>query len=88
MKDKDLIKDLSVVVPLYNEDESLNELNEWIVQVVNANNLSYEIIYVDDGSNDKSWEVIEKLAKDNSNIKGLQFRRNIKMTGTNWLRNR
>jgi len=68
--------DVSVVIPLYNEEESLNELNDWILRVVKSNNLSYEIVYVDDGSNDKSWEIIEHLAKNDSNISGLRFRRN------------
>ncbi|MCX6275848.1 MAG: glycosyltransferase family 2 protein [Bacteroidetes bacterium] len=67
---------LSIVVPLYNEDESLTELCDWIVRVVNANNYSYEIILVDDGSKDKSWSVIEKLSAGNKNIKGIKFRRN------------
>src|SRR3954465_9117892 len=68
--------DLSIVIPLYNEEESLPELCEWIVRVVNANNYSYEIIMVDDGSTDDSWDVIEKLSVDNANIKGIKFQRN------------
>src|SRR3954465_5611050 len=68
--------DLSIVIPLYNEEESLPELCEWIVRVVNANNYSYEIIMVDDGSTDDSWDVIEKLSADNANIKGIKFQRN------------
>jgi glycosyltransferase involved in cell wall biosynthesis len=67
---------LSVVVPLYNEDESLRELCDWIVRVVSAQNYSYEIILIDDGSKDDSWKVIEKLSSENSNIKGIRFRRN------------
>ena len=54
--------DISVIVPLYNEAESLPELDEWIRRVMKANNFSYEVIYVDDGSNDGSWNVIHKLA--------------------------
>jgi glycosyltransferase involved in cell wall biosynthesis len=67
---------ISVVVPLYNEDESLTELTEWVVRVMNENSLTYELIFVDDGSNDNSWKVIESLSKANPNIKGLKFRRN------------
>jgi glycosyltransferase involved in cell wall biosynthesis len=68
--------DVSIVIPLLNEDESLSELCEWIVRVTTANNLSYEIILVDDGSTDNSWEVIEELAAKNANIKGIKFQRN------------
>jgi len=68
--------DVSIVVPLLNEDESLPELCEWITRVVNENDLSYEIILVDDGSTDNSWEVIEELAAKNANIKGIKFQRN------------
>ncbi len=67
---------ISVVVPLYNEDESLPELTEWIVRVMNENQFTYEIVFVDDGSSDNSWKVIESLSKTNPNIKGLKFRRN------------
>jgi len=67
---------ISIVVPLYNEEESLPELSEWIVRVMNENQFTYEIVFVDDGSNDGSWKVIESLAKTNPNIKGLKFRRN------------
>ena len=68
--------DISVVVPLFNEDESLPELTAWIAKVMNENNFSYEIVLVDDGSTDKSWEVIESLRLQNSAIKGIKFRRN------------
>ena len=68
--------DLSIVIPLYNEDESLPELAAWIERVVQANNYSYEIIMVDDGSTDDSWKVIESLRADNANIKGIKFQRN------------
>lgn len=67
---------LSIVIPLYNEAESLPELHDWILRVMNANNYSYEIIFVDDGSKDKSWEVIENLASKNPHVKALKFRRN------------
>lgn len=68
--------DISVVVPLFNEDESLPELTAWIDKVMAENNFSYEIILVDDGSNDRSWEVIEELRLQNTAIKGIKFRRN------------
>ena len=67
---------ISVIVPLYNEDESLPELASWIDKVMQANNFSYEVIMIDDGSNDTSWRVIEKLSSENNNIKGIKFRRN------------
>ena len=67
---------LSVVVPLFNEEESLPELCDWIVRVVNANGYSYEIIFVDDGSKDKSWELISGFSAANKNVKGIRFRRN------------
>ncbi len=68
--------DISVVIPLYNEDESLRELNDLILRVMEIHHFSFEIIYVDDGSNDKSWEVIENLSAENENIKGIRFLRN------------
>lgn len=67
---------ISVVIPLFNEDESLPELHDWIVKVMDANNYSYEIIFIDDGSKDKSWEVIEQLSLKNINVNGIKFRRN------------
>ncbi len=68
--------DLSLVIPLFNEEESLPELSEWISRVMVANNFSYEIIFVDDGSTDDSWAVIETLREKNQNIKGIKFQRN------------
>jgi glycosyltransferase involved in cell wall biosynthesis len=68
--------DLSIVIPLFNEDESLPELAAWIKKVVTENNYSYEIIMVDDGSTDDSWKVICKLREANPNIKGIKFQRN------------
>ena len=68
--------DISVVVPLYNEEESLPELLEWIERVMKENNFTYQVIMVDDGSNDKSWEVIEQLKQKNPNVVGIKFRRN------------
>ncbi len=68
--------DISIVVPLYNEEESLPELTSWIAQVMADHNFSYEILYVDDGSTDRSWAVIEQLKLEYSAIKGVKFRRN------------
>lgn len=68
--------EISIVVPLYNEAESLRELAEWIHRVLSAEGLSYELIMVDDGSIDSSWDVIETLAKGNSAVRGIRFRRN------------
>ena len=68
--------DISVVVPLYNEDESLPELEAWIRRVMLANNYSYEIILIDDGSTDNSWDVIEHLHLQNPLVKGIKFQRN------------
>ncbi|MBC8034691.1 MAG: glycosyltransferase family 2 protein [Chitinophagaceae bacterium] len=68
--------DLSLVIPLYNEDESLPELCAWIERVIIVNNYSYELILVDDGSTDDSWKVIERLCAGNSHIKGIRFQRN------------
>ena len=68
--------DISVVIPLYNEDESLPELTAWIAKVMEENNFSYEVILVDDGSTDRSWKVIEDLKLQNNAIKGIKFRRN------------
>lgn len=67
---------ISVVVPLYNEDESLPELHKWIARVMKDNNFTYEIIFVNDGSTDRSWEVIEQLAAEFEEVKGIKFRRN------------
>ena len=68
--------DVSVVIPLYNEEESLSELADLIGGVMDKNSLSYEIIMVDDGSTDKSWEVIQRLADGNRSVKAIRFRRN------------
>ncbi len=67
---------LSIVIPLLNEEESLTELYDWIVRVVQSNSYSYEVIFIDDGSTDKSWQVIEKLASKDSNVKGIRFQKN------------
>lgn len=68
--------DISVVVPLLNEEESIPELAEWIDKVMKENNFSYEIVFVDDGSTDSSWSIIQKLSKSNDQIKGIKFKRN------------
>ena len=68
--------DISIVVPLFNEAESLPELFDWIKKVMQENKYSYEVIMVDDGSNDNSWEVIENLSSKNPEVKGIKFRRN------------
>ena len=68
--------DVSIVIPLFNEDESLPELMEWIDRVCNSESLTYEVIMVDDGSSDRSWEVIQELAQRFSTVRGIRFRRN------------
>jgi glycosyltransferase involved in cell wall biosynthesis len=68
--------EISVVIPLYNEAESLPELTSWITRVMTENHFTYEIILVDDGSNDGSWQVIEKIAHGNESVRGIKFRRN------------
>lgn len=68
--------DISIIVPLYNEEESIPELCEWIQRVTFAHQLSYEIILIDDGSTDKSWEIIEKISAANNAVKGIKFQRN------------
>jgi len=67
---------ISIVIPLLNEQESLPELHEWIVRVMTANSYSYEIIFIDDGSTDDSWKIIEQLSHQNFNVKGIRFLRN------------
>lgn len=67
---------ISVVVPLYNEEESLDELTEWIDRVCKENNFSYEVIMVDDGSTDDSWKKVKEIGQKNKNVKGVSFRRN------------
>lgn len=68
--------DISVVIPLYNEEESLPELHSWIERVMRANGFTYEIIFVNDGSTDRSWEVIEDLCRKSPCVHGIKFRRN------------
>jgi len=67
---------ISVVVPLYNEEESLPELHDWIVRVMTANQFSYEILFINDGSKDRSWEVIQQLHSRNTQVRGIKFQRN------------
>ena len=68
--------DISVVVPLYNEEESLPELFAWIERVMKTHNFSYEVIFVNDGSTDRSWQIIEQLQAKSDKVRGIKFRRN------------
>lgn len=68
--------DISLVIPLLNEQESLSELHDWIAKVMQSNRFSYEIIFIDDGSTDASWETIQELSQKDSNVKGVRFLRN------------
>ena len=67
---------LTVLIPLYNEDESLPELHDWIVRVMAEHNFTYEILFVDDGSTDQSWAVVQRLADQNPHVRGVRFGRN------------
>lgn len=67
---------ISIVIPLLNEDESLNELHRWIASVMQSNDFSYELIFIDDGSTDNSWKIIEKLSEGNNSVKGIRFQKN------------
>ena len=67
---------ISVVIPLLNEDESLNELYDWIAKVMQSNRYSYEILFIDDGSTDNSWNVIKSISERDSNVKGIRFLKN------------
>jgi len=68
--------DLSIIIPLLNEEESLKELHDWIVKVMEAHGFSYEIIFIDDGSTDNSWQLIQKLAEENRYVRGIRFPKN------------
>ncbi|CAM3492950.1 glycosyltransferase family 2 protein [Aequorivita lipolytica] len=67
---------ISIVIPLLNEEESLNELYRWIASVMQSNGFLYELIFIDDGSTDKSWKIIESLSKENPAVKGIRFQKN------------
>jgi glycosyltransferase involved in cell wall biosynthesis len=67
---------ISVVIPLLNEQDSLSELHDWIAKVMQSNHFSYEIIFIDDGSTDNSWQTIESIVKKNTNVKGIRFFKN------------
>ena len=69
-------RQLSIVIPLYNEEESLPELHDWIVRVMTEHGYTYEILFVDDGSTDRSWEVVTRLAERNPQVRGIRFTRN------------
>mgnify|MGYP000854151178 CR=1 FL=1 len=68
--------DLSIVIPFYNEQESIPELIDWIEKVMKENQYSYEIVLIDDGSSDNSWKIVEEISKNNTHIKAIKFRRN------------
>jgi glycosyltransferase involved in cell wall biosynthesis len=68
--------DISVVIPLLNEQDSLVELHDWIAQVMQSNHLNYELIFIDDGSRDNSWSIIEKLCTKNPSVLGIRFAQN------------
>src|SRR5690625_2857058 len=68
--------DLSIVVPLLDEEESLPELEEWIRKTMETHQFRYEIIFVDDGSNDDSWDIIQQLTRSNPHVRGIKFQRN------------
>lgn len=67
---------ISIIIPLLNEEESLNELYRWITTVMQANGFAYELIFIDDGSTDGSWDIIEKISSENSDVKGIRFQKN------------
>ena len=70
------MRHISVVIPLFNEEESLPELHDWIARVCNENNLTYEILFLDDGSTDRSWNIIRELSDKNPQVRGFRFRQN------------
>ncbi len=69
-------KDISIIVPLLNEEESLVELNDWIKKVMHENKFEYEVIFIDDGSTDDSWKIIDTLSQKDCAVRGIKFRRN------------
>ena len=68
--------DISIIIPLLNEEASLNELHQWILKVMKSNGYSYELIFIDDGSKDQSWNIITKLASENTEVNGVRFLEN------------
>ena len=68
--------DVSIVIPVYNEEESIQELTDWIIRVCSSRIISFEIIYIDDGSSDSSWDKIQSIGEKNQSVKGVRFRRN------------
>ena len=68
--------DISVIIPLYNEEESIPELYSWIERVMDNNKFTYEVIFINDGSTDSSWDIIEELSRQSDNVRGIKFRRN------------
>ena len=69
--------DISVVIPLFNEEESLKELHDWIASTMQSNRFLYEIIFIDDGSTDSSWNVIEEISQNSSHVKGIRFQKTL-----------
>ena len=68
--------DISVIIPLYNEEESIGELYKWIERVMDENHFSYEVIFISDGSTDRSWQIITELKSESEHVHGIKFRRN------------
>ena len=68
--------DVSIIIPLFNESESLKELDDWISLSFKYKDLDYEVVYIDDGSNDSSWDIIKSISQNNSNRKGISFIKN------------
>ena len=68
--------DISVVIPLYNEEESIGELYSWIERVMKEHGFSYKVIFISDGSTDRSWPIIEELSQKSDKVHGIKFRRN------------
>ena len=68
--------DVSIIIPLFNESESLKELDDWISLSFKYEDLDYEVVYIDDGSNDSSWDIIKSISQNNSNRKGISFIKN------------
>jgi len=81
--------DISVVIPLFNEEESLKELYDWIASMMQSNRFLYEVIFIDDGSTDSSWNVIEEISQKSSHVKGIRFQKKLwKITSiTCWFSN-